>query len=254
MGMARATRSVIPRPDRGHPMRMRPPVVDAPGTLLARAHTTGVRGHAPLPVRGSRWIVPGMSDPTTTDPTTPDGKRPRRGWWMLVVAGLVIALVGVGAWALSLRSDVEDRDATIAAQQQQIEEEQQGVAADVREAAEGFADDARQTLSGLGAQLDEIQAGAELTQQDAQAAIARAQGAADDARARVDEASGELDRARAEADAARAHAEALAACARGYLSAISAAFDADSSLQDGVAQARREVEALSGSCADLLGA
>jgi len=57
---------------------------------------------------------------------------------------------------------------------------------------------------------------------------------------------------RPETEAATADAEAAGACARGYLSAIPGAFDA-SSLDEGVVQARTEIEALTGSCSGILG-
>ena len=169
------------------------------------------------------------------------------------MATIVFALVaiGLGAWALSLRSDNEDKDATIASQQQQLEE-QQGVAGQLEEAASGFAEDTRQELSGLGDQLDDIQGTAAATQEETQAAIDRAEDAAAEAQANVDSAGDEVDRAKAQADEAAARAEAAGACARGYLSAIAGAFDADS-IADGVDHARSEIEALSGSCADTLG-
>ena len=78
---------------------------------------------------------------------------------------LLLALLGVGAWALSLRSDNEDKDSTIASQEQQLQE-QQGAAENAQDAASGFAEDVQQTLSGLGDQLDEIQGAAVETQED----------------------------------------------------------------------------------------
>jgi DNA repair exonuclease SbcCD ATPase subunit len=164
---------------------------------------------------------------------------------------LLLALLGVGAWALSLRSDNEDKDATIASQEQQLDE-QQGVADQAREAASDVAGNVQQALSGLGDQIDEIQGSTEQTQEDAQAAIEQAETAAADARARAESAGDEADKAQAETEAAKADAEAAGACARGYLSAIAGAFDA-SSIDEGVAQARTEIEALSGSCSGILG-
>jgi hypothetical protein len=169
-----------------------------------------------------------------------------------VVTGLlVLAVIGLGIWALSLRADNDDKDATIAAQQQELEQDQ-GVADDVREAASNLAEDTEQARSELRDQIDALLGAAATTQEDAQAAVDRAEDAAADARARLDDAGDEVDRARADADAAKADAEAIGACARGYLSAISGAFDAPS-LQEGAAQARSDVEALSASCSGKLG-
>jgi hypothetical protein len=101
--------------------------------------------------------------------------------------------------------------------QQQLEE-QQGAGAELAAAASGFADDARQALSRLGDQLDEIQDSADATQEDAQAAIDRAK-------------------------AAGAHAP-------GYLGADSGAFDAASVSAE---QAPSEIQVRSESWSETLG-
>ena len=175
------------------------------------------------------------------------GARP----WIVATIVFAVAAVGLGAWALSLRSDVKDKDAEIAAQQQQLEK-QKGVAQDVREAAGGIAQNVQQALRDLAKQLEEVQGTTAATQQQTQAAIERAEDAAAEAQAKVEAAGSRLDRARAQADEAAAKAEAAGACARGYISAIAGAFDAPS-LSDGVAQAKSEVEALAGSCSGTLG-
>src|SRR5918995_6599315 len=178
-------------------------------------------------------------------------KSHRSRGWIAATVILVLALLGVGAWALSLRADNDDKDAKIASQEQQLEE-QQGVADNVQQAASGFADDVRNTLSGLGDQLDEIEGTADQTQEGGQKAIDQAEQAAADAVAKAEGAGDEVDKAEAEAEAAKADAEATTACAQGYLGAIKGAFDAGS-LEEGVAQARSEIEAISGSCSGLLG-
>jgi DNA repair exonuclease SbcCD ATPase subunit len=176
-------------------------------------------------------------------------KRGARAWIVATIV-LAVAAVGLGAWALSLRSDVDDKDAEIAAQQQL--EEQKGVAQDVREAAGGVAQNVQQALRDLAKQLEEVQGTTAATQQQTQQAIERAEDAAAEAQAQVKAAGSRLDRVRAQADEAAAKAEAAGECARGYISAIAGAFDAPS-LSDGVAQAKSEVEALAGSCSGTLG-
>jgi predicted nucleic acid-binding Zn-ribbon protein len=108
------------------------------------------------------------------------------------------------------------------------------------------------TLSGLGDQLDQVERTRGSTQENAQAAIDQAETAGEDARAKAESAGDDVEKAQAEAEAAKADAEATGACARGYLGAIRNALGADS-LEDGVAQAKSEIEALSGSCTGLLG-
>lgn len=194
-------------------------------------------------------MAPATAAPVGPPPATSKPHR-SRGWIAATVI-LLLALIGVGAWALSLRSDNDDKDATIASQEQQLAK-QQGAADDARDAASGFADDVQQTLSGLSDQLDAIQGTADQTQEDAQAAIEEAESAANDAQARAESAGDEVEKAQAETDAAKAEAEATGACARGYLDAIKGALGAGS-LEEGVAQARTEIEAISGSCTGLLG-
>jgi DNA repair exonuclease SbcCD ATPase subunit len=194
-----------------------------------------------------------MSAPEPPDEQSAQPSSPERGARAWIVATIVLAVVavGLGAWALSLRSDVDDKDAEIAAQQQQLEQ-QKGVANDIPKAAGGIAQDVQQAMRDLAHQLEEIQGTTTATQEQMQQAIDRAENAAADAQARVKDARSELDRARAQADEAGAKAEAAAACARGYISAIARAFDAPS-LSDGVAQAKSEFQALAGSCSGTLG-
>ena len=193
-----------------------------------------------------------MSDPDAPVERSGQHSAPKRGarGWIVATIVLAVAAVGLAAWALSLRSDIDDKDAEIAAQQQQLEE-QDGVADDLREAAGGIAQNAQQAVRDLADQLDEVQGSAAATQEQTQQAIDRAEDAAAEAQARVEGAGSRLDRARAQADEAAANAEAAGACARGYISAIAGAFDAPS-LGDGVAQAKSEVEALAGSCSGTL--
>ena len=94
--------------------------------------------------------------------------------WIIATVVLLLAVVGLGAYAVSLRSDIEDKDAQIAAQQQQLEE-QQGIAGNVRDAAATLSEDAQQAFGQLGDQLEEIQGQAETTKADAQAAIESAE-------------------------------------------------------------------------------
>jgi chromosome segregation ATPase len=194
-----------------------------------------------------------MSDaePPVKPPGQPSSRTHGARAWIVATIVLAVAAVGLGAWALSLRSDVDDKDAEIAAQQQQLEK-QKGVAEDVREAAGGIAQNIQQAMGDLADQLKEVQGTTAATQQQTQQAIDRAEEAAAKAQAQVEGAGNRLDRARAQADEAAAKAEAAGACARGYISAIAGAFDAPS-LSDGVAQAKSELEALAGSCSGTLG-
>ena len=179
-----------------------------------------------------------------------ESEHPTRKWIIATVV-LVAAVIGLGVYAISLRSDIDDKDAKIASQQQQLEQ-QQGVADDVQDAAASLGEDAQQAFSRLGAEIDKIQSQAKATQEDTEQAIADAEKAAEEAQARAESAQDDVEEANARADEAEAQAEAAGACARGYLSAIGGAFDA-SSLSEGISQAMSEIEKLNASCLEELG-
>ena len=187
----------------------------------------------------------------TSEPVTEEPQKNPATKWIIATVVLLVAVIGLGAWALSLRSDGEDKDAQIAAQEQELAE-QQGVADEVEQAAAGLAEDAQQAFSDLGEQLDQIESDAAATQEETQAAIEDAEQAAADAKARADSAEDEVAEADARADEATAQAEAVAACAQGYLSAIGGVFDA-ASISEGVDQAKSDIEALNASCLEKLG-
>ena len=168
--------------------------------------------------------------------------------WKVATAVLAVAVVALGAYAVSLRSDIEDKDKQIAA----LEEQQQGIASDVQDAAATLSENAQQAFGQLGAQLDEIQSQATATQAETQAAIESAEQAAADAEARAEGAQDEVEEANARADEAQAQADAAAACARGYISAIGGAFDA-ASVSEGATQAMSDIEELNASCSETLG-
>ena len=184
------------------------------------------------------------SDPASEKPGNPAKK------WIITTVVLLVAVVGVGAWALSLRSDVDDKDAQIASQQQQLEE-QQGVANQVQEAASGLAEDAQQAFSELGDELDQAQSDAAASQEETQAAIEapsrlrRTPRRAPTARGRGRQGQRARRRGDGEGRGRRRRA-------RGYLSAIGNAFDA-ASISEGVEQAKSDIEALNASCLEKLG-
>jgi chromosome segregation ATPase len=180
---------------------------------------------------------------------TVETPHPQRKWIIATVV-LLLAVVGLGFYVVSLRSDLDDKDAQIAAQQRELEA-QQGVAGQVQEAASGLADDTQEAFSALGDELERIQSEAAATQAETQEAIESAEQASADAQARAESAEDEVAQAEARADQAEAQTEAAGACARGYLSAIAGAFDA-ASVDEGVTQAQSDIAALNDSCSETL--
>jgi biopolymer transport protein ExbB/TolQ len=140
----------------------------------------------------------------TGDPAAQPPRHPERKWIIATVV-LLLAVVGLGIYAVSLRSDIDDKDAQIAAQQRELEE-RQGAAQQVQEAASGLADDAQEAFSALGDELERIQSQAAATQAETQEAIESAEQAAADAQARAESAEDEVEQANARADEAEAQA------------------------------------------------
>ena len=167
--------------------------------------------------------------------------------WKIATGVFAVIALGLGIWAFSLQSDIDDKDAQIAAQQQQLDE-QSDVAGRIQDAASGAAGEAQQALADLGQELEQVQGTATATQEEVQAAIKRAEQAAADARASAGDAA---EQAQARVDEATAKAEAAGACARGYLSALAGALEAPS-ITEGVEQAKSDIQALGGSCSDTL--
>jgi hypothetical protein len=215
--------------------------------------TPGTRPRTPLPGSSGRRQDGDMTSDSDLEPPQGHDEPPRHPArkWIIASIVLLVAVVGIGAYALSLRSDIDDKDAQIASQQQQLED-QQGVANEAQDAAARLGDDVQQAFAQLGDQIDEIESQADATQEETQQAIEDAEQAADDAKARADSAEDEVEEANARADEAEAQAEAAGACARGYVSAIGSAFDA-SSVSDGVSAAMSEIETLNASCLGTLG-
>jgi hypothetical protein len=220
---------------------------------MSAAPSVAARGSSCHPVRMPTAVVRA----TPADARAPHCRSAAGGWtmegmrkWIVTNTVLAVAVVGLGAYAISLRSDVEDKDAQIASQQRQLDE-QQGVADDVQDAAANLAGNAQEAFGQLGEQLDQIQSAATASQEETQAAIADAEQAAADARERAEGAEDDLAAAEARADEAEAQADAAGACARGYVQAIGGAFDA-ASVSEGVTQAMTDIEELNASCSETL--
>jgi hypothetical protein len=193
---------------------------------------------------------PGEGGPPPSGDREAAPRHSRRGW-IVATAVCAVAAIGLGAWAFSLNSDVDDKDAQIAAQQDQLND-QQGLADRAREAAGNLGGGLQAAFADLGKEIDELQGAAAASQEESQEAIQKAEQTADDAAERADQASDDVAKAEAEADEAKANADAAGACLKGYLSALGGAFDAGS-LSEGVTKAKSDIQQLSGSCQGVLG-
>ena len=208
------------------------------------------RPDGPPPDGNGGGAPPGEGgQPPSGDREAAPGHSRRR--WIVATVVCAVAAVGLGAWAFSLNSDVDDKNAQIAAQQDQLND-QQGLADRAREAAGNLSGGVQAAFAELGKEIDELQGAAAASEEESQEAIQKAEQTADDAAERADQASDEVDKAEAEADEAKANADAAGACLQGYLAALGGVFDAGS-LSDGVAKAKSDIQQLSGSCQGVLG-
>ena len=194
-----------------------------------------------------------MSAPKThsdSDPRTPgeprNGAPPapgepahrKRPWgWIALAVLLATAVVGLAIYASNLNSDLDDANAKIASQQEQLDQAPDtGVAA---------ATAAKAAFEDLSAQLGAAQENASQTVDAAAARLDEAEQAATDAKGTADEAQ-------AEVDAAQAKAETAATCAQSILSAFSGVFSG-ANVQEGVEAAVAELQKLQPQCAPALG-
>lgn len=174
--------------------------------------------------------------PTDSDPQPPAPRK--RPWGWIVVSGLLAAaVVGLAIYAVNLNSDLDDANARIASQQEQIDQTRD-VGADAVAAAKGAYDD-------LSAQLG-------AAQEDASQAAEQAAERLDQAEQAAAEARGTAEEVQKQADAAQAKAEAAATCAQSFLSAFSGVFSG-ATLREGVEATVAELRTLQPQCATALG-
>ena len=146
-------------------------------------------------------------------------------------------MIGLGVYAVNLNSDLDDANAKIASQQEQLDQ-----APDTGVAAAAAAQEAFEDLS---AQLGAAQENASQTVDAAAARLDEAEQAAADAKGTADEAQ-------AEVDAAQAKAETAATCAQSILSAFSGVLSG-ANVQEGIEAAVAELQKLQPQCAPALG-
>ena len=179
-------------------------------------------------------------DSRSTQPPTPAGPPPtpappthRKPWGWIAVAGLLAAgVIGLAIYAINLNSDLDDADAQIASQQQQIDQAQD-TGSDVVTAAQAAYDD-------LSAQLG-------ATQQDASQAVDDAAKAQDQAEQAAAEATDTAEQAQKQADAAQAKGRER----RDLRAIVPSAFGlvvSGATLREGVEATVAELQALQPQC------
>ncbi len=185
---------------------------------------------------GSASQASGVSP--STQPPTSDAPAPRkRPWGWIAIAGLLAAcVVGLGIYAINLNSDVDDANAQIAAQQEQIDQAEESSAASVAAAQAAY---------------DELTAQLGAAEQDASAAVEQAAEELNQAEQAAADAQGTAEELQAQADATEAKAENAATCAQSFLSAFSGVFSG-ATLQEGVEATLAELQALQPQCETAL--
>ena len=164
-----------------------------------------------------------------TEPLPPNGSPPgepaaeakkHRSRWIWVSVLLGLATVGLLAWALSLRSDLDDANAKNE-QQQEAGGAAASAAKDAYDALATQLGATNEDLAQTEQDLDSAKQDAEQAQKDADAAKQQAESTDDE----LDKAKAEADQAKAEADAAGSKAKIAGECAKAYVSALGGLLD-----------------------------
>lgn len=162
--------------------------------------------------------------------------------WIVLTAVFALAAIGLGIWAFTTKSDLDDAEATIDQQKQQLASEQQK--ASRQEAAE----------KAFGAR-------AEAAYRRVRRRLLRARGEESNLRGTIEKEAGEYKQAQkqvaaansqdekeaARLKAAREKTDVAAACARGTVDAINKFFDA-ANARAGADKAMRELENIQTRC------
>jgi cell division protein FtsL len=173
--------------------------------------------------------------------------------WMVLTAVFALAAVGLGIWAITTNSDLDDAEATIEQQRRQLASGERRLETEERRSAR-----VEQAERAFGRRA--VRAYRRVRRR-----LVRARGEERELRVTIDKEAGELNQARREvanaesAEAreaaslqhARERADVAAACARGTLDAIDEFFNA-ASAEAGANRAMRELERLRPRCESAL--
>ena len=182
------------------------------------------------------WFVAGLASECECEAAPPTPRK--RPWgWIAITGVLAACVVGLGIYAVNLNSDLDDANAQIAAQQEQIEDQAEETSPASVAAAKAAYDD-------LTGQLD-------AAEQDATQAVEQAAEQLNQAEQAAADAKGTADELQTQADAAEAKAENAATCAQSFLSAFGGVFSGET-LKDGVEATLAELQTLEPQCETAL--
>jgi hypothetical protein len=178
----------------------------------------------------------------------------RGNGWIWVSAALAVVVVGLLAWGLKTKSDLDSANDKLAATEQELASAQKQLGAAQKDAEQLKAEQEEQTgrrtvltagtlatakslYDDLAEELGAAQQDLEATKADLEAANKKAAQAADDAQAaekkskqadnETEKAQAEAEQAQAELAAAESKASIVADCAKAYVSAFGGLFEGD---------------------------
>ena len=179
--------------------------------------------------------------PPPRPPAAPPTPRKRPWGWIAITGVLAACVVGLGIYAVNLNSDLDDANAQIAAQQEQI-----AAPIQAEETSPASVAAAKAAYDDLTGQLD-------AAEQDATQAVEQAAEQLNQAEQAAADAKGTADELQTQADAAEAKAENAATCAQSFLSAFGGVFSGET-LKDGVEATLAELQTLEPQCETALAA
>jgi predicted negative regulator of RcsB-dependent stress response len=199
---------------------------DDPRSGQEHAQASPATSHSPA-AKGRTEPAPAGPPPGGDASGTPASPRRKRPWALVALCALLaIAVVGLAVWGAGQKSDADDAQAKVEAQQQAA-------------ASATVSDDTKAAFQQVAAEVGANGDSLDAIQQQIDAAKARV----DAAEQQRNEASGAIDTAKAELESFKAKADQARTCLQGSLDALGAAVDAG-----GVDAAVQELQQIAGSC------
>jgi chromosome segregation ATPase len=196
---------------------------------------------------------PESDPPPEAKPGGEEARRRRPTLWIVLTVLFALAAVGLGIWAFSLNSDLDDAEATVEKQDDQIAAQKEQLAAQEEELAQAE-EPGGDLIAGAKQAYEEVGSELQVSEQESAAVEQELENAAsqlEQAEAEVAEAKSEADKAKATLKEAEASAETAKACAQSAIAAFGSIFEA-ASVQEGIEGAVAQLETLEPACGSVL--
>jgi len=171
-----------------------------------------------------------------------DNAQQRPTAWIIATAVLALIAIGLGIWAFSTKSDLDDANATIDEQKQQLAS-QRSVAASSEQRLRAFGARERAALRRVTRRF----VGEETDAATLQRSVHKEAGELDSARSDAASAQTQEKKDSAALNEAKQRSDLASACVKGAVSALDRFFNATSA-RAGANAAVRELEAIQGDC------